>query len=694
MDLDLKAEARQSQYRVSRALSGGSRTAKLFNLGKIIEEKHGNHRCGTMRVVRIYHHEDSRLELKGRIDWDPPILRDERGWIGADDTAILNTSDLDQRGLRDFVKDAKAIVVQDMNKGVISSALIKWLTEVAREAEWFVSTRAWRPVRDPAVPVEEPDWLRALETAKERVRLLVIPHTAAERAVDEGDLGCWITANGVPSSEALQRVDKLSHRFSSAAIVVMPKGLTILAYLGADRGVVQTTLDAHTIEGEHEGAGVPMTSVFFPAITAYMLNSKSASPNDALEEALKRALDFTHRWMKKEVERIEHSEREDLEPEVLLNLDHTPEEAFGQWNRVEWHATQQHWNQAFKECGIINKNSNSADREHKVTSVRCVGPWRTMTDVPGYVCCIPSKRNAIRHIRKELALFKKEPRQSKSFMLMASPGSGKTRFATQLAKAHGLGFVEFNITQMLSKSDILDCFDTVVTKQAQDDRPLLVFFDEINAVLNSQHVYDIFLAPIEKSAFVRGGKTFRIPACAWLFAGTENPGEHPDKSAKGSDFVSRLSLQPINFRPETWEEADLITEHVYLGVSLLKLAFSDITEISEKVLRAFEFLRPDVDVRQIQRLAYSFSGIQHEKVLSRNIPLDQFKSLTDTRISHQHHFESWWKERPEGDMITIEREDLAKETPKERSQGGKIESDELAKKETRPETITPRRLAA
>ena len=58
--------------------------------------------------------------------------------------------------------------------------------------------------------------------------------------------------------------------------------------------------------------------------------------------------------------------------------------------------------------------------------------------------------------------------------------------------------LSFNITQLLDREDLLHCFDTIVTTQAQDPEALwLVFFDEINAYLEGQHVYDFFLAPLE-----------------------------------------------------------------------------------------------------------------------------------------------------------------------------------------------------
>src|SRR5687768_3273937 len=82
-------------------------------------------------------------------------------------------------------------------------------------------------------------------------------------------------------------------------------------------------------------------------------------------------------------------------------------------------------------------------------------------------------------------------------MFIASPGSGKTYLVRCLAKTLKLRYLGFNITQMISKADLLDCFDTIVTNQAQNrEVPLLVFIDEINAKLDNQHVYDTFLAPL------------------------------------------------------------------------------------------------------------------------------------------------------------------------------------------------------
>lgn len=661
--LDMRPEVLgQSQYRIT-CPTVTNCNVELFNLGKLIEKKEADkepdkrrqYRCGTMRAIRIYHHNKGRLLRQKRIDWDPPPPHDETAWVSAGGNAVLTIDDL--KDLEGFVKDASAIVVEDIGKGVVSPMLIKWLIKsVPPSAEWFLSSKRWRPTRDPEVLEEQPDWFHELQRANmENVKLLLIPHMAAERAVEEGGLSRWIDFDG-PSREALKRLNQLSQYFPQASIVVMPKGLTVLARFVEDKRVqclVQAKENGHTLDGVREGVGVPMTSIFFPAIIFHMLEMHASA-----ELALEKALTFTHCWMTREVERIEHSERglDCSLPELSLTKDLSQditEKRFAEWKKYDWETVKLAWDQAFKECGIMEPTPGKTNGESVPVRQRCIEVWRATTDVPNYVCCVPSKRHAIRRLQKELVLFKTEARHPRSLMIVAAPGSGKTHCMKQLAKSYDLAFVHFNITQMLSKADILDCFDTIVTREAQDDQSVLVFFDEINARLNGQHVYDSFLAPIEEGVYIRGGKTFRLPACAWLFAGTEDPAEDKDLSAKGSDFVSRLSIAPIDFRPEAGEEADVNTEHVYLGVNLLKQAFPDITEVSEKVLRAFEFLRPDVDVRQVKHFVDSFVEVQHEQVLSRNIPLEHFKGLTHPHSSHRHHFDRWRELEERKELVSI-----------------------------------------
>lgn len=272
----------------------------------------------------------------------------------------------------------------------------------------------------------------------------------------------------------------------------------------------------------------------------------------------------------------------------------------------------------------------------------------------GYVCCTDSKRKALQKLVEELGSFKAKGKQEpKSAMLVASPGSGKTFLVRCLAKSIGLRYLPFNITQMLSKTDILDCFDTVVTTQVQNrEESILVFIDEINAKLQNEHVYDTFLAPIEEGVYVRGGKTFHIDPCVWVFAGTERSVKENDplrdKSTKASDFESRLTIPPLDIKIDvTREMNELRTEKVYLGVTLLRSVFPDVRKVSGKVLEVFHGLRPDLEVRELANFVKSFIDIQYGEVLARNVPtiwLEEHQSGIDIID---------WKAREEGEMVEI-----------------------------------------
>jgi hypothetical protein len=207
---------------------------------------------------------------------------------------------------------------------------------------------------------------------------------------------------------------------------------------------------------------------------------------------------------------------------------------------------------------------------------------------------------------------------------------------------------------MLSKADILDCFDTIVTTQAQNrEEAILVFFDEINATLQGQHVYDTFLAPLEESIYVRAGKTFHVDPCIWVFAGTERPhkpeeGPQRDKTTKASDFESRLSIPPLNIKFDDKEKDEARIEGVYLGAVLLKSMFPDVRKVSEKVLTVFHNLYPTLETRGLRHFVKSFVDIQYGEIVSKNVPTKWLKEHMEGKIDITS-----WERAAEGDMVDI-----------------------------------------
>lgn len=262
--------------------------------------------------------------------------------------------------------------------------------------------------------------------------------------------------------------------------------------------------------------------------------------------------------------------------------------------------------------------------------------WRAMTELPGYVCLAKQKRECVRQIVRGVDEFThRVPRENWSCMLKSAPGSGKTRLIHELANRFKLNFLQFNITQMISRQDLLDCFDKIVTTQANEpQKDVMVFIDEINALLTGQPVYDAFLAPLQDQNYVRADKKFHIAPSVWVFAGTDRPSDQTrsgDVTAKLSDLESRLTLKSIELRRGRGspgdEQANRL-ENVYLGVALLCNAFPDVRFVSNRVLEFFHSL-PEVgyEVRDLEHVIHSFANIRYGRVRLNNISLEQIEKI-------------------------------------------------------------------
>jgi hypothetical protein len=203
---------------------------------------------------------------------------------------------------------------------------------------------------------------------------------------------------------------------------------------------------------------------------------------------------------------------------------------------------------------------------------------------------------------------------------------------------------------MLSKNDILDCFDTIITTQFKQDKdvPIIVFFDEINAKIQNEHVFDMFLSPLEDGTFMRRGKIYPIKPFVWIFVGTQMPSQMGSKgerrAIKASDFHSRLDLPALIFTKKEDESEELKrTEKVYLGVHLLKAFYPDLQNISEKVLRTFHSL-PDMEIRELKHFVKAFQNIQYGKVVGSNIPVDWIRTFLSDSFNIDDYDQ--WQEGP------------------------------------------------
>jgi hypothetical protein len=651
--LDPKCGKAKTPHQVTRKANEES-TGRLFNLSQVLKSRAGensNYSCGTTRMIRIYQHTGSNFELIQRIDWELRLPSSEasgehespgRSRESEEHTVVATKEEeLDRCGLKEWFEQnfqsIEAIVIKDVRKGVISEAMIGWLVKKFEEANkdvpegerkqvpWFISTKAWWP-----------GWFDKLP--KDKVRLMLIPQMAAQSVVRTSDLNCWVTHSGDASSKALKMMEKLGQLFNKALIVTLPDGLSVLARdcttdENKSFGMVQTD-----VGGPELAVGVPMASVFFPALITGLMR-RNEGKDVTFERLLKDALCFTHNWMSIEVKRVEEPETWQPREEQTLVIESQNGKADsgdvkpfdGNWKPFNWKRAMDYWKEAFSNYGYIEERTDDAGAKGK----KVLELWRAMTEVDGYVCCMKKKRSILQRVVNDLGAFDVNSKDSRSCMFIASPGSGKTFLVRRLAVTLKLRYLGFNITQMISKSDLLDCFDTIVTNQAQNrEEPMLVFIDEINGRLGGQHVYDAFLAPLEEGVYVRAGKTFHIDPCVWVFAGTESPTSKEesksDKSDKASDFLSRLTLEPLDLKiraNDDYERNEARVEKIYLGVSLLRSIFPDVRRVSIKVLRAFHTLPPELEARELKNFVRYFTSIRYGEVRANNIPMERFGNL-------------------------------------------------------------------
>jgi hypothetical protein len=565
--------------------------AKLVNL---VHNASPDSAPGTTKVIRIYQQTGSQVKLIERLDWE--IKSPESGWFSVSDLKDhLELKD----ALANLKKKRTAIIVKDLLKGAVSSELIGFLSQKLPEANWFISSKKYLP-----------PWIQ--EIKRDKISLIEIPQAAMEHALEgeQAQLNSWLTRLGKPSKGALTLLDDLGHKFPNTMLVAVPNDQTVLAHRQKERQGSVEKEGAFWVNRQPNpsSVGLPMASVCFAAFVAHLLST----PDHSLSETVDLSLSFTEEWRAYEAGRLESPLDWDPTKEPQLNLSADPGTPAIRSEALDWSSDLERWKAAYTGLGVITQNSKKS-----------IELWRAMTEVRNYVCIAASKRKILQKVVHEIQAFKRE-HGTRSSMIIAAPGSGKSLLAQLLAEDHGLYFLEFNITQMISKTDILDCFDGILTTQFENPgRQLLVFVDEIDAHLGAEPVYDAFLAPLERGVYRRAGKTFPIEPCFWLFAGTKDPTE--TKERKASDFVSRLTLKPVELVVDKGDDCQL--ENVYLGVAILRTEFPDVREVSIEVLRVFHDLEQSISIRELRQFIRDFVDIKSGEVRWSNVPPNWFNKL-------------------------------------------------------------------
>lgn len=581
----------------------------LWSLAQILDTAKQKE-IGTTRMIRVYKHgERNDPKLMYRFDWEKRYSYNEIYEKLKKMQPQPNTGEKPKPFI-ELTKKMDAIVVADINKGVVTSELILYLKERYPDADWYVRSKVKKPV-----------WLD--EINDEKFRLLVV---GADLTTKQSNIHRW--AYGLtPPMELIHDLIKMGNldpaiekNRTVSALINENKTLTIIQQGRSLTGyIIEANGETYTID-------VGRSSIFFSSLVSSMLGcydnkytNFSTSTNDNALKRLKVALIHASRWTKECTDSfMKKEDRIHLRGDYSKAL-HFPTEtvSYNIEKILSIEEERLRWDESKTDLGLINN--------------RFFQIWRGISPIDNYISIRKHKREEIGNLLNTVKQFKSDPNPIRSLncYLTASPGWGKTFLAKSLAKMLDMTFMSFNITHMTSIDNIIDCLDTISSAQNQQpDTPILVFIDEINAEIAGSNIYAYFLSPIWDGVFKRGAATFKLRPCVWIFAGTESLDEIREngKEVKGSDFSSRINGPKIKLDLSEDDIGKFViieeqkTEQIYLGISILKRKYADILSVTKGILYFFHEIKPKFGIRSMEYISEKFNNIQYDEVNDSNLP--------------------------------------------------------------------------
>ena len=562
-------------------------------------------------------------------------------------------------------ENVKAVIVVDHRKGCITNELIECLieTEPLNSARWYAR------IKDPEV-----EWL---EIIKEKLKLLVTGPMLLELESDSWFLGqhlsigalSWLCdkagkelkkpPNSSPSKWKFHEKDKEIQY----AVIAFHNNNNMAAFIPHElngdlsKKKKQMKNPPPVIFSTNKVPGTPLykvgrASVLFSSLIASMEGFESKNKRKECElssEYLENALRRAYAWCKEG-----EKDLRDVPFDPKIDLDFRRrykkwwQEQKGDF-QIRDHSLIKEvdsWNMAhnYKRLGIVKSDKSTMNPKQKLQL------WRAWSPIKGYISLSDDNRKAISNLKNVVTKFRSDqyPQRSLSCLLISAPGLGKSYLVERLSAQMDIEYREFNITQLASIDDLMTCFDTISSIQTQKPgEPLMVFWDEINAPLGGQNVYSYFLGPIWNGVYRRGGQTFQLRPCIWIFAGTEDITRVPDKGktkkseiSKGSDFISRINGPIIKLSPLTDQDdaskkkkgkrvnmEEMVRkvkiaemEQLYMAVSLVKRRFPDTLQISDKILGFFKEVEPLYGVRSIEFIISQFKNMNRGKLGMDSLP--------------------------------------------------------------------------
>lgn len=527
----------------------------------------------TIKIIRLYQNSTRGLEQLSRIDWDQ---RNHFQYAASQPDFISGLS---------LETEISAIVVLDFGKGAITNGLVDSLLAKYDSASWYVRSKEINQT-----------WIDSINKAGKLFLNFIGPETISIK----DPLHRWII-RGRPTIDSMEFLESMAGK---VRCIVTPDHQVI----------VRSSLDEpyRCFVGHCGKDTTPLTQLgwstaFFSEFAYKMIAANNKHPSQ--ENAA--------------LELQECIEKANSMPRISVPYSQsTNSSSKASVKPMSWVETLVEWKRSRADRGIIGSGSTADPYRIEL--------WRGTSALTDYIACIQEKISLIKRIGKSLTSFRKNdlPTSSLSILLTADPGAGKSSLVNAFAKAGDFTVVQNNITQMIHREELLHLFDAIATRQANDRRPVLVFVDEVNALLDNHHVFSSFLAPLEDRAYLRHGRKISLRPCAWIFVGTANEkgGEDSYKlSDKYKDFVSRMTMiEQMDYahlvkiygeQRRTCLEHEAKLEQVYLGVRLIRNIYSDVSLIEKQILDSFYALDPaSSPARLMRRRASDIRNVQDGRI--------------------------------------------------------------------------------
>lgn len=570
---------------------------------RTLAQENWSPKCGTTRVNRLY---------KILADGDPVILHR----VDWQTRHTPNYHDLSVANLREYLWEDQmsAIVAYDLHKGCIHENLVDALLSRYPNAGWYVRTKKLNV-----------EWINKIPEQNLRLRFI-----GADYIPSRSKTKRWFYGSK-PSREALEELQswglfrQIKLQQTDRWVVALHSDNKIIALhsRNSDR-----TVDGYILAGSStpQSVSVGRSSTVFASCVASLLQCYD---DNQPETMLRRASIHATKWTKQYTDLIRSAQfQSDTNssvggPLVCNFSDAIRDNSQGvasmglSVSRFNLKREIDSWNDSFTQLGIVEESDPTSGTQKKVFHL-----WRGHSSIPGYIAIRDHLREDLNGLYQTIQDFKsKRKTASLNCLILGAPGWGKTFLAGKLGEVFDFNLLFFNLAQLTSLEQVIDCFDSISSLQNQQKRrPVLAFFDEIDSKLDGQYAFSMFLSPMLDGTYRRGGRIFYLAPCVWLFAGAIDPSliEGADKTP---DFMSRINGPTIRLDfGEKSRDPKSMTEQVYLGVQLLQDNFSDVYRVSDYVLDFFHRLGMKHGVRSLEQVIRKFRNVQYGQVGQSNLP--------------------------------------------------------------------------